>query len=174
MKVINTASLNSMSLPIEFARSTLPRRLPKGFPELYDQKYDFTTLFYDVIYNEALRVVRFFCPKLLNFEIFFSNSLVEIDGQRVHYTIRRFARYDLVECHVPHRPRTCSLRVDGNEPLVADVGEREVDLFAGSRALLTMSKNNRVPWIRDWVIHHVTFHGADALLLIDNDSTSYT
>ena len=39
--------------------------------------------------------------------------------------------------------------------------------------LLTLSRNNDLRWIRDWVRFHVREHGADAVLFFDNGSTGY-
>ena len=47
-------------------------------------------------------------------------------------------------------------------------------LFAGRRVLHTLSKNNAVRWIVDWIAFYVAVHGADAVLLYDNGSTIYT
>jgi hypothetical protein len=52
-------------------------------------------------------------------------------------------------------------------------GSTRPDLFAGRRCLLTISKNNRIDWIVDWVEFHVRTAGADALLLYDNGTTLF-
>lgn len=46
-------------------------------------------------------------------------------------------------------------------------------LFSGRRVLLTLSKDNHLAWIRDWVEYHVRTEGIDALLLYDNGSKRY-
>ena len=48
------------------------------------------------------------------------------------------------------------------------------DMFAGRRVLLTLSKNNRLDWIQDWIRYHRDIHGADAALIYDNASTDYS
>jgi tetratricopeptide (TPR) repeat protein len=48
------------------------------------------------------------------------------------------------------------------------------DLFRGRRVLFTMSKNNELVWIKDWVQFHVTHHGCDGVLLYDNGSDRYS
>jgi hypothetical protein len=47
-------------------------------------------------------------------------------------------------------------------------------LFEGMRVLLTLSKNNRLEWIQDWVRYNRDIHGANAILLYDNQSTAYS
>jgi hypothetical protein len=46
-------------------------------------------------------------------------------------------------------------------------------LFAGRRVLFTLSKNNPLPWIQDWIRYHRDIHGCDAVLIYDNGSTDY-
>lgn len=46
--------------------------------------------------------------------------------------------------------------------------------FRGRRVLLTLSKNNDLRWICDWMRFHRDLHHADAVLLYDNGSTTYT
>ena len=47
------------------------------------------------------------------------------------------------------------------------------ELFRGKRVMVTMSKDNDLAWIRDWVEFHTRNHGCDAVLLYDNGSTQY-
>lgn len=48
------------------------------------------------------------------------------------------------------------------------------DIFAGQRVLVTMSKDNEIAWIRDWIRFHVRVHGATGVLIYDNGSQRYT
>lgn len=47
------------------------------------------------------------------------------------------------------------------------------DEFAGKRVVHTLSKDNDIRWIADWIRFYVRVHGADAALLYDNASTRY-
>lgn len=47
-------------------------------------------------------------------------------------------------------------------------------LFAGKRVIFTLSKDNDLRWIADWVRFYRRIHGADAVLVHDNGSTAYT
>ena len=47
-------------------------------------------------------------------------------------------------------------------------------LFAGRRVITTLSKDNDLRWIADWVRFYVRVHGADGVLVYDNASTAYT
>ena len=48
------------------------------------------------------------------------------------------------------------------------------DVFAGLNCIVTVSKNNHLNWIRDFVEYHVNEHNLEALLFFDNESTDYT
>lgn len=48
------------------------------------------------------------------------------------------------------------------------------DIFAGQRVLVTMSKDNEISWVRDWIRFHRRIHGATGVLIYDNNSTRYT
>jgi hypothetical protein len=52
--------------------------------------------------------------------------------------------------------------------------ESQHHLYEGRRVLYTLSKDNDLRWIADWVRFHVRNHGADAVLVYDNASTRYT
>lgn len=74
---------------------------------------------------------------------------------------------------VPPRTKRISLR--------SGIGQFDVEpqpdlsaFFAGRRVIFTLSKNNRLEWIQDWVRYHRDVHGADAVLFYDNQSSAYT
>ncbi len=48
------------------------------------------------------------------------------------------------------------------------------EAFRGKRVIFTLSKNNAPQWICDWMRFHRDLHHADAVLLYDNGSTTYT
>ena len=47
------------------------------------------------------------------------------------------------------------------------------DIFRGRRVIFTMSRNNPIEWVLDWVRFNRDVHGADAVLFYDNGSTAY-
>lgn len=54
------------------------------------------------------------------------------------------------------------------------VQPNHADRFAGQRVLLTISKNNEVRWIVDWLRFHQIVQGATAAILYNNNSTIYS
>jgi hypothetical protein len=47
------------------------------------------------------------------------------------------------------------------------------NLYRGKRVLYTLSRNNDIHWIADWARFHVRNHGANGILLYDNNSSRY-
>src|SRR5262249_24401538 len=47
-------------------------------------------------------------------------------------------------------------------------------LFKDKRVLFTLSKNNKIEWIADWIRYNRDIHGANAVLIYDNASTIYS
>jgi len=166
-------SLNSISLPEPVSRDTIPRNVREHLRDIYKEKYDFSTLFYDAFYDESSHLLKLVCPKLLNLGVFFKERRLEVDQQFPGFRVANFARYDLASCFLAERPAGISLDVGGGFRVSCSVGVRMTAEFADRRVLLTLSKDNRISWICDWADHHVRLHGADALLLIDNGSTAY-
>jgi hypothetical protein len=49
----------------------------------------------------------------------------------------------------------------------------EAEFFRGRRVLFTLSRDNRLEWIKDWLRYNRDIHGADAILFYDNKSALY-
>ncbi|MCB1354057.1 MAG: hypothetical protein KDK03_15125 [Rhodobacteraceae bacterium] len=138
----------------------------------FDAGYDFTTLVYDAVSLDG-QGVWLFCPKLVNLESPLRAARIEIDGVPARVRrIRRFERYDIAEipCATPAR-RMAIVFAGWRAEL--DLSPDETATFAGLNCLLTLSRNNDLAWIRDWVRFHVREHGAEAMLFYDNFSHAY-
>jgi hypothetical protein len=53
------------------------------------------------------------------------------------------------------------------------VSPNESEIFRDRRVIFTMSKDNPIEWILDWVRFNRDIHGADAVLIYDNGSSAY-
>jgi len=94
-------------------------------------------------------------------------------GQKCSYSVR-------------HRLRQCEifaevLTTDSDLQVNCEAGQKTIhlrtsqpELFRGKKVLLTLSKDNEVVWITDWMRFHRDAQGADALLLYDNASEKYS
>jgi Glycosyltransferase family 92 len=152
-----------------------PTRPPQFRDGAFSAEFDEATLFYDVIATSSHGAPSLVLvgPPLLNLiELILGGR---IDGRALrpqisgHYT----------------RDRCCDIWISGRSghPLefafefcayhITPMPARH-DAYRGRRVLYTLSKDNCVRWIIDWVRYYVANHGADALLLYDNASTEYT
>jgi len=164
--------------PVVLARGA-PRRVPMRPPEHrgpdFAEKFDDEVLFYDGILDRGTRMARVLGPPPLNLEAGLSRSTwaeqPSLDTQTP--TILCLDRHGQVL--LPARPSATGVCIDG--PL----GRYEIPLtpvqterFAGRRVIFTLSKNNELRWIKDWMRFYRDVHGADAVLFYDNGSTRYT
>ncbi|HQZ12990.1 MAG TPA: hypothetical protein PK286_08880 [Devosia sp.] len=162
--------------PMQLPRSSPLKRTPPRAPEHrqpgYTDAYDDHSLFYDVFWRDGELV--FVGPPLANLAAETLGAL-RFDGQPTGRLARRlqFNRVDITTFDCPHRPRRVDLDIGGSR-LAAHVSEDESAVFAGTKALITLSRNNDLRWIEDWVDFYVRAHGVDAVLLYDNGSTAYS
>lgn len=139
---------------------------------VYADQFDWDTLFYDV-YRSGRHIV-FQGPPLLNLR-----QPVDVSPYFAKRLRGLFPRARLIE---RNRSSEYWVRDDADRvTLDGPLGRFDVavqsdgaDLFAGRRVLHTLSKNNDIAWILDWVRFYVNVHGADAVLLYDNASTAYS
>jgi hypothetical protein len=138
----------------------------------YDEEFDAGTLFYDVIRVPGDSLV-FVGPPLLNLLGVFYGS--RLNGRELSTT---WGAYYL-------RDRCCDVWIQGAPPIEVRLdtpfGSLAVTpqaaahhLYARRRVLYTLSKDNEIAWIADWVQFHARNHGADAVLLYDNNSSRYS
>jgi hypothetical protein len=141
--------------------------------EAFDDQYDSTTLFYDAFWSGDR--VLLMGPPLHDLAL----SMVDLTIVALPSGERCVGRVEELDLHmrlwVTAPTGTTRLSVE------AALGTVEVEVrpsrtsdFRGLRVLQTMSKDNDLVWVEDWVRYHRDVHGADAVLLYDNLSTRYT
>ena len=162
---VYTPSLSGLLLPEgSTARREMPLPADKR-DDRYVANFDHRTLVYDALRTPER--ISLFCPRLLNLWPLLRDGL-RLDGQPVklrRHKSLRFERLDL--------PRGAqgelSVTIEGQVlPLVQH--DAEPEMFAGCNVLIAMVKNTPADWIIDWVNYHMSAHGADGLVLIDNGS----
>ncbi len=153
------------------SRRASPR--PKHLRALdYDEKFDSLTVFYDCFRAADRCGTIMLGPPLLNLESIVLRALHRAYGLSWFQSIpvRRFDRHSQIRIG----------RVDDvNLPPGLFRQDRLLvqpncsELFRGSRVALTLSRDNELHWIKDWVRFFVVKHRADAILIYDNASTKY-
>lgn len=140
----------------------------------YVESFDALTLIYDCFYDDRARQVVLVCPRLINLWPVLRNNL-RLDGEPARKRLRRskHLRVEVLRLSAPRRPAFIEVGI-GDASHEVPVGSQEFDLFAGRNVLMAISKDNPVEWIEDWARYHISAHGADGLLLIDNGSSLYS
>jgi Glycosyltransferase family 92 len=165
----------SLSLPPEAAikrESTRPFEFRQpGF----DEAFDATTLFYDLILsrNKYGNKLVFIGPPFLNlFPSFYGGR---IGGRPLASTVSNYYLRDgCSEVWIPNWDSDAvHLELDfGSYRLTPQ--NAATNLYRGKRVLYTLSRDNELIWITDWVRFHARNHGANAVLIYNNASTKYS
>ena len=167
--------LSGFVLPHGIPELTRERCYPEGQDDpAHEGRYDFNTFIYDVFFDQPSRRIKVVCPPLMNFRGLFDAITFEIDGEEV----QPLEIHDLSRCSTfafettSKDPRVLTIRhqlFGGSVP----IGRSFVDDFAGLNAMYSLSKDNSLEWIQDWLTFNVRMHGANAVILADNNSTRY-
>ncbi len=137
-------------------------------------RYDDRTLVYEAVAMPGK--VRLYLPRTFNLWPLISGAEVKIDGRPVplprRRTWRRFETLDLPHKGAPPAEVTLTSPALGTVTLPVASGNSAP--FDGRRVVYTMLRNERLEWVRDWLLFHHREHGADAALITNNGSTDYS
>lgn len=159
--------------PASGLRRESPRSPELRQPDFVD-RFDVDTLFYDVFRHPDNSNVLMIGPALYNLKSLFDGiSIVALPSN----TVCTFRRLDMdrltrVEIAAPPGTETVVLRTHAGE-FRAHVSPPETNYFRGMRVLYAISKNNDLAWICDWARFNRDVHGAEAIVIYDNQSTAY-
>ena len=174
--------IDSLS-PVRLSTFGLRREPPRPIddrPTGYDAAFDFDTLFYDVFRTADPRQVICLGPPPLNCEPALTNLIVRLPGTNTTVdwsylpprSLRQPSAKFLLTGDDLAAAESIIIEIAGQRTEVAiqpDGGER----FSGRRVVMTVSKDNPLPWVCDWAQFNAKVHGADAVLLYDNGSQAY-
>jgi hypothetical protein len=160
--VFRVDRVQPLILPEGAAVTRRPPRDPSLRHPGYLDEFDHRTVGYDAFVRDATTYL--IGPPLLNLTLDAPSVAEVVQFGLPGKGLDKTARVTL--------PATDELRltVSGQE-LAGPTGRADWELFSNRRVLLTMSKDNDLDWIHDWVTFHVRSHGVDAVLLYDNGST---
>lgn len=152
-------------------RRVPPRALEDRQPG-YESQFDSMTVFFDVFRSNGDIVL---CgPPLMNFRQSLSVARWEIGAKALSFP----------DFKIYERDRECDVWI--SEPgeiirLEAAFGQYDCQvqpsnshLTSGKRVLFTVSKDNEISWIIDWVAFYHRVHGSEAVVIYDNNSKLYT
>ena len=156
--------------------SRTPKRPLRFRDERFDEEFEHNVLFYDVFFDQDQEAILLCGPPMWNleFEVKFAEYCLGDDARVGPIKLREMDRCSVCRLQASSRGTTkLKVRMFDGETEV-DVGKSYVDAFSGKRSVLTMSKGNRLEWIRDWAKFYVEVHGAESLVFFDNGSREYT
>lgn len=171
---IALSPLTGLSSCVVAEDNPLARQPPRPMGDrnaVYAEQFDWKTVFYDV-YRVGEHIV-FQGPPFENFlPLLRDDALFRGKFGWLWPRARLIERNRASEIWL--RDTADAVRLDGALGRFAiDVQPNLSHLFTGRRVIHTLSKNNDVRWISDWITFYQSVHGADAVLLYDNNSTIY-
>lgn len=178
---------NALIIPENWPIRRINAREEKFIDSTYAQKYDNTSIFYDVF--QAGNKVYLIGPPLLNLAPVIDNcQAIDPQGQAIKLTLQTkllergqlswidltpelqkkglvSLQFDLANLLPSVQNDTC-LKVEIGADLNPD--------FAGSKALMTLQLNNKLEWIHDWAKYYQVIHDVDTVFVYDNKSSHYS
>ena len=139
--------------------------------ENFDRDFDSTTLFYDAVQVTESQVAVF-APPFLNLQNELAETAFVVNSRPCTARARHLDRHAQLWIDVPgtsHFIRATGALGD----FEFAVSRSETGYFRDCRVIFTMSKDNPIEWILDWVRFNRDIHGANAVLIYDNGSSAY-
>jgi hypothetical protein len=62
----------------------------------------------------------------------------------------------------------------GEHSILTEIGKNNSAQFKDARIVYCINKDNDLRWVKDWAAFYVKEHGADAFIIFDNNSQTYT
>ncbi|EPY4925239.1 glycosyltransferase family 92 protein [Klebsiella variicola] len=173
MQNIHKFEPQSVKLPINSdikRKSKRPNHLKQHD---YDEKYDWDTLSYDVFYSEGY--VYLSGPPSYGLESLFKKSSFSIDGINLtsKMEVIYMDRAQRVRIPVEHKPERIIWENEAFSKKI-DVDNDFNHLFKDKNVIFTLSKNNDLNWIKDWIVFYRDKYSINGVLIYDNSSTVYT
>lgn len=167
-------SPNPVTAPAGGSLSRLPPRRADAQQEGYLDAFDSETIFYDVFRRGD--DVFLSGPPTLNMKPALAAASFRLDGADASPSVRLVDRGRTQRSIIADSPVSQNLSIEipehGLKESVA-VGVDYSSLFAGRKVLMTLSKNNELSWIHDWLTYYHKVHGVDSVLFYDNASDAY-
>lgn len=158
-------------LPRSFGLRREPPRRPEDMQDDYLDKFDFTTLYYDVF--ESKNSILGVGPPLRNLGNFINGSMVRIDEAEANVEIVNLDRTQVTKFRADSvEGKVLSFEHEIGS-ISCEIGRNLEEIFQGRNVVMTKSKNNAISWIYDWARFYVANHKVTGVVLYDNNSTEY-
>ncbi len=147
-----------------------PMRAPRPHGMDFAQQFDATTLLYDALDlgdGEAVLLA----PPLFNLADEIAATTFTGDGEICRADIKTYDRHAQIWL-TGIRANAVQARGPIGD-ITIPLSPSHSEMFRDRRVIFTISKDNPVAWILDWVRFNRDIHGADAVLIYDNGSAAY-
>ena len=136
--------------------------------------YDDRTLIYDVFLKKDNKTVVIVTPPLVNFRKVFLPMYLIVGREKKKFrqalNDRKVNFFELTLDNVLEK-NTCANLMTPQGNFTVDLNVRGDDI--DGPALVTLQKNNRIDWVRDWVDYYQTQFGIKHIYIYDNSSQNY-
>jgi hypothetical protein len=139
--------------------------------EHFDRDFDNNTLIYDAV-QVSRSQVALFAPPFFNLARDIAATSFSTGSEKYSPRARHLDRHAQLWLDIPENsgPVQAAGKLGTFE---VPVSPNDSQMFRDCRVIFTMSKDNPIEWILDWVRFNRDIHGADAVLIYDNGSSAY-
>lgn len=130
---------------------------------------DYTTLAYEV-FRDSDETVTLICPRLLNLWPTLKSGLQGNKPLRLRRKI--FTKWEKISFKLPQNKMFLEFLNPNHEVSNIPISQTS-NFFKNTNALLTVLKDENPDWVADWVNYHKEHHGANAVLIFNNNSSIY-
>lgn len=139
----------------------------------FDDNFDWDNAWYDIIQIND-NVILLIGPPLYDKKGWLNSNVKFLDESNSKLSCQ-FMDLD----RVSYTALTCGSKnntikiVHNNNILEVPVNSNN-HKFNGKKVLVTLQKNNPIPWIKQWINYHLDIHNIEGYLIYDNGSTDYS
>lgn len=164
---------NPAVLPVNSSLYREPPRDPTDFTPGYLQRYDGHTILAD-IFNSGDRLLGI-GPPLLNLKETADNAIINLNhvtraAESSWEDLNRISRLSVPLWHTAEHVQM----LFGSETFDVTPSPDDSDIFRDSNVVVTLSKDNPLVNVRDWLTNLVVNHEINGAIIYDNGSSSYT
>lgn len=165
--------LNKFTFPEEFKIKRIPSRPPQLQIHDFHDKFDYNTLWNDAV-RVAANTILLIGPSLNNAVEFIQKycNFVSDKDQILDWTHIQLDRVSILVITVPSV--ISELYIVFEEHKWKINWEEQSPVFNNKITAITISKNNEISWIKQWLEYHRKVHNLDGLVIYNNQSTLYT
>lgn len=125
----------------------------------YEDRFDYSTMWYDCFQHASNDSVVLLGPPMLNLAVPLSQGVFRAGGDKIR-SVKARQMCKVHQVIIPVGGAIEEIEFDcGPYSATLKVQPTQAERFANRRVLFTVSKNNPLSWLRDWAEYHVRNKG---------------